>query len=269
MAKVTDYAAVTSLLEGMYFYTAIDTNSDGTYESRKVSLSSVRSRLLESQVVDGPTAVAFDFDTANNLADNAALLARWKNNGVVTVAAINTSGQFVPTIGIQEKYVSHTAMTPTVSNGCGAAVAIETTAGRPDVRGLPFDGAAIEYAEFEVPMPKKWDKDTFTARFYWSTDTAVDTDSVIWGIQAVTVSHNATIDVAYGTAVEVNDQMRGAVEELYISDESAEITAGGSNLEGDMLFVRVYRDAVSDVAVEDAILMGVKFFFNTTQASDA
>ena len=45
MAKLSSYATVSTLLEAMYFYTAIDTDLDGTYESRKVTFASIRAAL--------------------------------------------------------------------------------------------------------------------------------------------------------------------------------------------------------------------------------
>lgn len=45
MAKLSSYATVSTLLEAMYFYTAIDTDLDGIYESRKVTFASIRAAL--------------------------------------------------------------------------------------------------------------------------------------------------------------------------------------------------------------------------------
>lgn len=82
MAKLTAYSSATSLNEGMFFYTAIDTDSDGTYESRKVSLATVRARLLKSAVADGATAVAHSLDTLSALSTAGAKILSLKNNGV-------------------------------------------------------------------------------------------------------------------------------------------------------------------------------------------
>jgi len=48
MAKLTSYATVTTLLDGMWLYTAIDTDSDGVYESRKFALSVLRAELNDA-----------------------------------------------------------------------------------------------------------------------------------------------------------------------------------------------------------------------------
>ena len=48
MATLTSYAAVTTLNEGMWFYSAIDTDADGDYESRRVSLATLRAALNDA-----------------------------------------------------------------------------------------------------------------------------------------------------------------------------------------------------------------------------
>lgn len=80
MAKLTDYASVVNLNETMYFYTAIDTDADSVFESRKTSMGSIRARLLFSPVTDAATAEAFAYDTDNALTTAGAKLASWSNN---------------------------------------------------------------------------------------------------------------------------------------------------------------------------------------------
>lgn len=48
MAKVTSYAGVTTLNEAMVLYVAIDTDSDGTFESRKMTLATLRTNLYDT-----------------------------------------------------------------------------------------------------------------------------------------------------------------------------------------------------------------------------
>jgi len=158
-------------------------------------------------------------------------------------------------------------MTAPTTGGAGALVSLETTAGRPDIRGFPFDGTTNENVEFEIALPKKWALGTVTARFYWST-VGLDTDSVIWGIQMVAVSDGSTIDVAYGSAIEVTDNIQGVTEELQISAATAAITAAGTPADADMLYIRIYRDAATDTAAEDAVLAGVKLFLTMDAATD-
>jgi hypothetical protein len=172
-------------------------------------------------------------------------------------------------------FIPAAAMRPTKSNGCAPIADIETTAGRPDMQVLDFDddpdgdGAGDEHAQFQIAMPKSWNRDVVTAQFYW-TSTATDTDGVTWGIQGVAVSDNESIGVVYGGAVVIDDNNQGAAAELLVSDETPELTIGGSPAVGDMCFFRVFRDVsdTNDTATEDARLLGVKMFITTNAADD-
>ena len=135
---------------------------------------------------------------------------------------------------------------------------------------LAFDGAADEFAHFNVAFPKSWNLGTVTARFYW-TSTGTDTDAVIWGIQGMALSDNEAIDASWGTAVTVTDNLQSAAGELYISSETGAITIGGTPSAEDLCFFRVYRDADAggDTAAEDALLIGVKLCYTTNRHNDA
>ena len=110
---------------------------------------------------------------------------------------------------------------------------------------------------------------TVTAQFFWES-TATDTDGVTWAIQGVAVSDNSSIDVAYGTAITVDDANQSAAEELLVSAESGAITISGTPADDDMSFFRVFRDVsdANDTATEDATLIGVKLFITTDAQED-
>ena len=188
----------------------------------------------------------------------------------LATAAATVNSAVIKTAGIDTIWIPAAAMRPTVSNGCASLTEVETTSGRPDMQVLDFDTSADEHAQFQISMPKSWNEGTVTAQFYWTT-TATDTDGVSWGIQGVCVSDNDTIDVAYGTAIVVDDAALGAAEDLCVSAATAAITLGGSPAAGDLAFFRVFRDVSdsNDTAAEDARLIGVKIFFTTDAATDA
>lgn len=167
-------------------------------------------------------------------------------------------------------WVPAAGMLPTVSNGCGNHVSVESTSGRPDMQVLDFDSSADEHAQFSIAFPKSWNEGTITFQVYWTT-TAADTDGVAWGLQGVAVSDNDTIDVAYGTAVVVTDDALGAAEDLCVSAESSAVTIAGTPAVNDICYFRIFRDVsdANDDMVEDARLIGVKIFFTTDAANDA
>lgn len=171
--------------------------------------------------------------------------------------------------GKQTIWVPAGAMRPTVSNGCAALVDVETTAGRPDLSVLDFDASSDEHAQFSVTFPKSWNAGTITFQVYW-TSTATDTDGVTWALQGVACADGDTADVAYGTAVTVNDANQSTAEDVYVTAESGAVTIAGSPGDNEITFFRVFRDVsdANDTATEDARLIGVKLYFTTDAGND-
>jgi hypothetical protein len=93
---------------------------------------------------------------------------------------------------------------------------------------------------------------------------------VSWGLQGVSVPDNSTIDVAYGTAIVVDDVNQGAAEEMLVSPTSSAVTIAGAAVDT-VTFFRIFRDVsdANDTAAEDARLIGVKLFFTTDAENDA
>jgi len=171
-------------------------------------------------------------------------------------------------MGVQDMWIPAAAMRPATTNGCTAIADLETQATRPDIQTLDFHQSTQQYAQFSVGMPKSWNSSTVTAKFYWTHATAVDT-YVIWGIQAVAVTDNGTIDVDYGAAQTVTDQFHNTAEDLAITAATSAIAIDGS---GDLVFFQVYRDADAGGDSTDstvAKLIGVKISYTTSEANDA
>jgi len=173
------------------------------------------------------------------------------------------------TIGKHTAWIPAAAILPTVSNGCGALQRFETTAGRPDIVGLPFDAAADEFGQFTVAFPKSWDEGTVLFRVHWAS-IAGGSGDVIWTLQGVAVSDNDTVDVAYGTAISVTDTSHATAEDHHVSAESSAVTIGGTPAENDLVFFRVGRDAdaVGDTLPGDGILEGITIILTTNAETD-
>ena len=188
------------------------------------------------------------------------------SDGTVTNAKLASALQ----VGKQTIWVPANAMTPTASNGCAAVATVETTSGRPDLYVLDFDDGSDEHAQFTVAFPKSWNLGTITFQVFW-TSTATDTDGVSWALQGVGMADNETQDVAYGTAVVVDDACQSAAEELYVTAESSAVTIAGTPADDDLTYFRIFRDVsvANDTAAEDARLIGVKIFYTTDAANDA
>jgi hypothetical protein len=207
------------------------------------------------------------------LADGEIVVGDGTTDPVALAAFSSSTGNLLSakggTIGKHTIFIPASAMRATVSNGAVALNDVETTAGRPDMTAFDFDATADEHVQFQICFPKGYNLGTVTAQFWWES-TAADTDGVTWAIQGVAVSDNGTIDVAYGTAVTVDDANQGAAEELLVTAESSAITIAGTPADDDLCFFRVFRDVsdANDTATEDARLLGVKLFFTIDAGED-
>jgi hypothetical protein len=209
-----------------------------------------------------------DAGTIGSASDTDAMAI--SSGGVVNFTQSPTvSSAAVLVAGAQTIWVPAMAMRPTASNGCAAITDVETTSGRPDMQVLDFDASSDEHAQFQIGFPKSWNEGTITFRVFW-TSTATDTDGCAWGLQGVSVANDATIDVAYGTAVVVTDNNISAAEDCLVTATSGNVTI--SNAAADTLtYFRIFRDVSdgNDDMAEDARLLGVQIFYTTDAANDA
>lgn len=162
------------------------------------------------------------------------------------------------------------AMQPSVTGGCQPLAKLASAANQPDIVTLDFDATGQEYAQFALPMPKSWNESTITFKAIWSHAATTTNFGVAWALQAVAVSNDDTIAVAYGTAATVTDT-GGTTNDLYQTDESAAITVAGTPAAEDVVYFRVYREVAngSDNMAIDARLHGLVVYITTDASTDA
>lgn len=189
------------------------------------------------------------------------------SNGWVTLSGGSSGGS---TQGKHAIAIMAGGMRPSVTGGCAAVVAIASAANQPDIVSLDFDPTTEEYAQFAIPMPKKWNASTITARFRWSHASTTTNFGVVWSLQALAISDDDAIAQAFGTAQTVADT-GGTTNDLYITSETSAITIAGSPAKGDTVFFRVARVTAngSDTMAIDARLHGVDVFITTDADTDA
>ena len=234
---------------------------DGTLELLK--FSETGSAVNEFTVANaatgsGPTLSATGDDS------NVDININPKGTGVLKsgTAAVKIAGK-------ETIWVPASAMYGATTNPADAQQ-VETTATRPDMKVLDFDASTDEFAQFSIAMPKSWNEGTLTYQVYW-TPGSTNTGDCIFGLQAVACADNDTIDVAYGTAVNVTDAGIGTVKDQQISSESGAVTVAGSPAAGELTYFQLFRDANAggDTFSADARVLGIKIFFTTDAANDA
>ena len=162
------------------------------------------------------------------------------------------------------------AITPRVSNGCGGIASTEISAAQPNIRALPFDASAVEYAQLWIPSPKGWDLGTIFVQFGWSHASTTTNFAVVWGAQGIALGDDDAQGAAFGTAQTVTDT-GGTTDDLYISGLTAAITLPGWPAAGDMICLQVYRDATAggDTLAVDARLQFIRILYTASAPNDA
>jgi hypothetical protein len=128
---------------------------------------------------------------------------------------LKSASSAVKIAGLETMWVPASAMYGATTNPADAQQ-VETTAVRPDMKVLDFDASTDEFAQFSVAFPKSWNEGTVTYQVYWTPST-VNTGDCIFGLQGVAIGDGDTIDVVYGTAVNVTDAGIGTVEDQQVS----------------------------------------------------
>ena len=188
--------------------------------------------------------------------------------GVAKATDAGDNSSAIKIAGKETMWVPASAMYGATTNGADAQQ-VETTATRPDMKVLDFDASTAEYAQFSVGFPKSWNAGTVTYQVYW-TPGSTNTGNCIFGVQGVSCGDSDTIDVAFGTAVEVTDAGIGTVEDQQITSESSAVTISNAG-DGEQTYFQLYRDAAdgSDSFTADARVLGLRLFFTTDLANDA
>lgn len=200
----------------------------------------------------------------NLLASSTGSLINWGSGSKNVFSTIPASGL----VGKQMLWVPAGAMLSRITNGPAQNV-IEMATNKNMVQTLDFDATTAEYAQFELSMPTRWNLGTITFEPVWSHPSTTTNFGVVFGLQAVAISNDDTLDVAFGTA-QTSTDTGGTTNDLYIGPESSAITVSGTPATGDTVKFQIYRDpsAGSDTMAVDARLHGIRLYYTTTGLVD-
>ena len=241
----------------------LDTNSNQLALLTATSSAVNEITIANAATGNNPTIQASGDDS------NIGIALKTKGTGVIQAEDGGGTVSAVKIAGKETIWLPAAAMYGPTTNPADAAL-VETTATRPDLKVFDFDASTKQYTQFTIAMPKSWNEGTLTYQVYWSPSTT-NTGNCIFGLQGVACADGDTIDVAYGTAIEVTDAGIGTVEDQQISSESSAMTVAGSPAAGEQSYFQLYRDAAdgSDTFTGEARVLGLKLFFTTDAANDA
>ena len=241
----------------------IGTNILDTNGNELINLTATGSAVNEITIANAGTGVTGPVISATG-ETNVGINVNPKGTGV-----FNSGGSAVKIAGKETMWVPASAMYASTTNGAAPAQ-VETTALRPDMKVMDFADSADDHAQFSVAFPKSWNEGTITYQCFWTPSTT-NTGDCIFGLQGVACGDSDTIDVAYGTAVNVTDAGIGTVEDQQVSAESSAVTIAGSPAVDQQTYFQLYRDANAggDTFSADARVLGVKIFYTTDAANDA
>jgi len=241
----------------------IGTNILDTSGNELINFTATGSAVNELTIANAATGVSGPVISATG-ETNVGININPKGSGV-----LNSGGSAVKIAGKETIWVPAAAMYAATTNGADAEQ-VETTATRPDMKVFDFDASTQQYTQFSIAMPKSWNEGTLTYQVYWAPSTT-NTGNCIFGLQGVACADGDTIDVAYGTAIEVTDAGIGTVEDQQIAAESSAMTVAGSPAAGEQSYFQLFRKAADggDTFTGEARVLGVKLFYTTDAANDA
>jgi len=240
----------------------IGTNILDTNGNELINLTATGSAVNEITLANAATGNAPSITASGET--NVSLNLVPKGTGI-----LQGNGSALKIAGKETMWIPAAAMYGPTTNPADGAL-VETTATRPDLKVFDFDASTQQYTQFTVAMPKSWNEGTLTYQVYWSPS-STNTGNCIFGLQAVACADGDTIDVAYGTAVDVTDAGIGTVEDQQISAESGAMTVAGSPAAGGQTYFQQFRKAADggDTFTGESSVLGIKIFYTTDAANDA
>jgi hypothetical protein len=242
----------------------IGTNILDTGGNELINLTATGSAVSEFTIANAGTGVSGPTLSTTSGETNVGMNINPKGTGV-----LKSGSAAIKIAGLETMWVPASAMYATTTNPAAAAQ-IETTALRPDMKVFDFADTADDFVQFSVAFPKSWNLGTVTYQVFWTPSTT-NTGNCIFGLQGVAIGDNDTIDIAFGTAVDVTDAGIGAIEDQQVSAVSGDVTIAGSPADDQQTYFQLYRDANAggDTYTGVARVLGIKIFFTTDAANDA
>lgn len=225
-----------------------------------VPISNVTATLSDANTIYN----VMGFNVANIAANSSSSLLRFNVNGNTVFridlnGAVN-SGSLTETIWVPAK-----AMVPSLTNGASADY-YETPTSLIVLNTLRFSSVREDSAQFDVLMPKSWDRGPIKYKVACSPydDPGTTTANTLWRLQAVAISNLDDISDPLMLANSYVKITGSDVSLMYISEESPKMTVDGSIQQGDWVTFKISRESANTIDNMDVAssLYGVHILLN-------
>ena len=183
-----------------------------------------------------------------------------------TVVAVTDGGTGLSSAPVQTILLSMAGGWASATSGDAGFTSVGTTSGI-TYMGTKFITtiSSYSYHEFAASMPDNWDLGTITARPYFFTSGATSNQTIVLGLQGVSMSDGDAIASYFGTAGEVAVTTSNNIAgELTKGASTSAITIGGSPAKGDWTQFRSYRGGTTDTFSGDVVVLGWHVSYTTS-----
>lgn len=194
------------------------------------------------------------------------------NSNFDVAGTFKVNGADVSPLGKQTIWMPAAAMTPRINNGPSSGW-IEMTGSTINLKTLDFDSAVEEAAQFEIQMPKSWDRGNLVSQFIWSHPATTTNFGVSWGIEAAALGDSADLASSAVWTAGVDGRVSdtgGLTNYLYITPETNIYTPSNTPASEEWVVFQIYRAVANtnDTMAVDARLHGVKIHYIVNAAKD-
>jgi hypothetical protein len=142
----------------------------------------------------------------------------------------------------------------TITGGATGPTQVEFNTSKTNYDVLDFSTSVNTCAYWQTVMPDGYTGGALQATAYWTATTSSGT--VTWGIKAMAVNNDATMDVAFSATTTFTDTLI-ATNDMHVSPASALFTPTGTPAGGSFVTFELCRD-VADTLGTNARLINVK-----------
>src|SRR5687767_4094610 len=128
------------------------------------TVTEVQGGTQQSSYAQGDTLYASAVDNLAKLNIGAANTVMTSNGTIPQWSDLSNQNP----IGVQDLFVSASAMWPRATNPCSDLTKTEIATSLFNIQTLDFDQTTQEFAQFQIVLPRKWNNSTVTVVFYWT-----------------------------------------------------------------------------------------------------